>query len=132
MKKTAYSLVFTLCSLFSFAQQNAYSQQYAKYKMDIDVDAANFTYQGKQTLQYQNNSPDELRVAYFHLYWNAFKAGSMMDQRVTGQGINADGRLAKRVGNTVVSRLSEIPKNEEGAQNIRWIKQNGKDLKFEI
>lgn len=132
MKKTAYSLVFTLCSLFSFAQQNAYSQQYAKYKMDIDVDAANFTYQGKQTLQYQNNSPDELRVAYFHLYWNAFKAGSMMDQRVTGQGVNADSRLAKRVGNTVVSRLSEIPKNEEGAQNIRWIKQNGKDLKFEI
>lgn len=100
--------------------------------MDIDVDAANFTYQGKQTLQYQNNSPDELRVAYFHLYWNAFKAGSMMDQRVTGQGVNADSRLAKRVGNTVISRLSEIPKNEEGAQNIRWIKQNGKDLKFEI
>ena len=132
MKKLKLSLVFTLCSLFSLAQQNAYFQQYAKYKMDIDVDAANFTYQGKQTLQYQNNSPDELRVAYFHLYWNAFKAGSMMDQRVTGQGVNADGRLAKRVGNTVISRLSEIPKNEEGAQNIRWIKQNGKDLKFEI
>lgn len=132
MKKLQFSLVFTLCSLFSLAQQSAYSQQYAKYKMDIDVDAANFTYQGKQTLQYQNNSPDELRVAYFHLYWNAFKAGSMMDQRVAGQGVNADGRLAKRVGNTVISRLSEIPKNEEGAQNIRWIKQNGKDLKFEI
>ena len=132
MKKLQFSLVFTLCSLFSLAQQSAYSQQYAKYKMDIDVDAANFTYQGKQTLQYQNNSPDELRVAYFHLYWNAFKAGSMMDQRVTGQGVNADSRLAKRVGNTVISRLSEIPKSEEGAQNIRWIKQNGKDLKFEI
>ena len=132
MKKLQFSLVFTLYSLLSFAQQNAYSQQYAKYKMDIDVDAANFTYQGKQTLQYQNNSPDELRVAYFHLYWNAFKVGSMMDQRVAGQGVNADGRLAKKVGNTVISRLSEIPKNEEGAQNIRWIKQNGKDLKFEI
>lgn len=132
MKKTAYSLVFTLCSLFSFAQQSAYYQQYAKYKMDIDVDAANFTYQGKQTLDYRNNSPDELKVAYFHLYWNAFKAGSMMDQRVQSQGVNADGRLAKRVGNNLISRLSEIPKNEEGAQNIRWIKQNGKDLKFEI
>ncbi|MCD9856421.1 M1 family metallopeptidase [Epilithonimonas sp. JDS] len=132
MKKLQFSLVFILFSLVVSAQQSAYSQQYAKYKMDIDVDAANFTYQGKQTLQYQNNSPDELRVAYFHLYWNAFKAGSMMDQRVAGQGVNADSRLAKRVGNTVISRLSEIPKNEEGAQNIRWIKQNGKDLKFEI
>lgn len=132
MKKLKFSLVFALFSFFSLAQQNSYYQQYAKYKMDIDVDAPNFTYQGKQTLQYQNNSPDELRVAYFHLYWNAFKVGSMMDQRVQGQGVNADGRLAKRVGNTVVSRLSEIPKEEEGAQNIRWIKQNGKDLKFEI
>ncbi len=132
MKKLKISFLFTLCSLFSFAQQNTYYQQYAKYKMDIDVDAANFTYQGKQTLDYRNNSPDELKVAYFHLYWNAFKPGSMMDQRVQSQGVNADGRLAKRVGNTVVSRLSEIPKSEEGTQNIRWIKQNGKDLKFEI
>lgn len=132
MKKLKISLVFALFSFILSAQQNSYYQQYAKYKMDIDVDAANFTYQGKQTLDYRNNSPDELKVAYFHLYWNAFKPGSMMDQRVQSQGVNADGRLAKRVGNTVVSRLSEIPKSEEGAQNIRWIKQNGKDLKFEV
>ncbi len=132
MKKLKFSLFSILFSFILSAQQNPYYQQYAKYKMDIDVDAANFTYQGKQTLDYRNNSPDELKVAYFHLYWNAFKAGSMMDQRVQSQGVNADGRLAKRVGNTVVSRLSEIPKSEEGAQNIRWIKQNGKDLKFEI
>lgn len=110
------------------AQQNAYYQQYAKYKMDIDVDAENFTYQGKQTLTYTNNSPDELKVVYFHLYWNAFKAGSMMDQRVAGQGKNGDSRLQ----NNGISRLASIPKEEEGAQNIHWIKQNGKDLKFEI
>lgn len=132
MKKLKFSLFSILFSFILSAQQNSYYQQYAKYKMDIDVDAANFTYQGKQTLDYRNNSPDELKVAYFHLYWNAFKAGSMMDQRVQSQGVNADSRLSKRVGNTIISRLSEIPKNEEGAQNIRWIKQNGKDLKFEI
>ena len=96
--------------------------------MDIDVDAENFTYQGKQTLTYTNNSPDELKVVYFHLYWNAFKAGSMMDQRVGGQGKNGDSRLQK----DGISRLASIPKTEEGAQNIHWIKQNGKDLKFEI
>ena len=118
------SFIFSLSS----AQQNAYYQQSAKYKMDIDVDAENFTYQGKQTLTYTNNSPDELKVVYFHLYWNAFKAGSMMDQRVAGQGKNGDSRLQ----NNGISRLASIPKNEEGAQNIHWIKQNGKDLKFEI
>ena len=119
-----FSLIFSLSS----AQQNAYYQQSAKYKMDIDVDAENFTYQGKQTLTYTNNSPDELKVVYFHLYWNAFKAGSMMDQRVGGQGKNGDSRLQK----DGISRLASIPKTEEGAQNIHWIKQNGKDLKFEI
>jgi hypothetical protein len=121
---TIFSFIFSLSS----AQQNAYYQQSAKYKMDIDVDAENFTYQGKQTLTYTNNSPDELKVVYFHLYWNAFKAGSMMDQRVAGQGKNGDSRLQK----DGISRLASIPKNEEGAQNIHWIKQNGKDLKFEI
>lgn len=119
-----FSFIFSLSS----AQQNPYYQQSAKYKMDIDVDAENFTYQGKQTLTYTNNSPDELKVVYFHLYWNAFKAGSMMDQRVGGQGKNGDSRLQK----DGISRLASIPKTEEGAQNIHWIKQNGKDLKFEI
>ena len=110
------------------AQQNAYYQQFAKYKMDIDVDAPNFTYKGAQTLTYTNNSPDELNVVYFHLYWNAFKPGSMMDQRVQNQGKNGDSRLQING----VSRLASIPKGEEGAQNIHWIKQNGKNLKFEI
>lgn len=123
--------LFTLITFFSFqifAQQNPYYQQFADYKMDIDVDAENFTYQGKQTLTYTNNSPDELKTVYFHLYWNAFKPGSMMDQRVASQGKNGDSRLQK----DGISRLASIPKNEEGSQNIHWIKQNGKNLKFEI
>ena len=127
MNKGFFLLLTFFSGLFS-AQQNAYYQQYAKYKMDIDVDAQNFTYTGNQTLTYTNNSPDELKIVYFHLYWNAFKAGSMMDQRVAGQGKNGDSRLQVNG----ISRLASIPEEEEGAQNIHWIKQNGKDLKFEI
>ena len=119
-----FSIFFALFS----AQKYPYYQQHAKYQMDIDVDAENFTYKGKQNLIYTNNSPDELQVVYYHLYWNAFKAGSMMDQRVAGQGKNGDSRLQANG----ISRLASIPKNEEGAQNIHWIKQNGKNLKFEI
>ena len=132
MKKLSFSLVFILISCVLFSQQLPYYQQYAKYKMDIDVDAANFTYQGKQTLQYQNNSPNDLKLVYFHLYWNAFKPGSMMDQRVQSQGMNADSRLSVKSGLSATSRLASISKDQEGAQNIHWIKQNGKDLKFEI
>jgi len=127
MKKLVV-LFFVFIMLPFHAQQNAYYQQAAKYKMDIDVNAEKFTYQGNQTLQYTNNSPDELNVVYFHLYWNAFKPNSMMDQRVAGQGKNGDSRLQK----DGVSRLGSIPKDQEGAQNIHWIRQNGKELKFEI
>lgn len=109
-------------------QQGPYYQQFAKYAMDIDVDAANFTYNGKQTITYTNNSPDELKEVYFHLYWNAFKPGSMMDQRTQSLGKNGDSRLQKGG----VSTLASIPKNEEGAQKIHWIRQNGKNLKFEV
>ena len=123
-----FFIILTLFFGLLSAQKYAYSQQHAKYKMDIDVDAKNYTYEGKQTLTYTNNSPDELNVVYFHLYWNAFKPGSMMDQRVTSQGKNGDSRLQING----VSTLASIPKDEEGAQNIHWIKQNGKDLKFEI
>ena len=123
-----FLIILTLFFGLLSAQKNAYYQQYAKYKMDIEVDAKNFTYTGNQTLTYSNNSPDELNVVYYHLYWNAFKAGSMMDQRVTNQGKNGDSRLQSNG----ISTLSSIPKEEEGEQNIHWIKQNGKELKFEI
>jgi len=127
MKKSVAILFAFIISQFH-AQQGAYYQQSAKYKMDIDVNAEKFTYQGNQTLEYTNNSPDELNVVYFHLYWNAFKPNSMMDQRVAGQGKNGDSRLQK----DGISRLASIPKDQEGAQNIHWIKQNGKTLKFEV
>ncbi|MGS0747855.1 M1 family metallopeptidase [Halpernia sp. GG3] len=127
MTKFFFLILTLVCGLFS-AQQNAYYQQNANYKMDIDVDAANYTFQGKQSIEYTNNSPDELNVVYFNLYWNAFKPGSTMDQRVQYQGKTGDSRL----NINGVSRLASIPKDQEGAQNIHWIKQNGKLLKFEI
>ncbi|ROI07922.1 M1 family peptidase [Chryseobacterium sp. H3056] len=127
MNKSLFFVFSLFFALFS-AQKGPYYQQRAEYKMDIDVDAKNFTYNGQQTLKYTNNSPDDLDVVYFHLYWNAFKPGSMMDQRVAAQGKNGDSRLQING----VSRLASIPKDEEGAQDIHWIKQNGKNLKFEV
>lgn len=123
-----FLLVFALFSAWFAAQQNAYYQQNAKYQIDVDVDAAGYTYQGVQTVSYTNNSPDEMKEVYFHLYWNAFRPGSMMDQRVQNQGKLGDSRLQK----DGISRLASIPKDQEGAQNIHWIKQNGKDLKFDV
>lgn len=124
--------LFFICSLLLFtwgkSQNTNYYQQKAEYQMDIDVDAKNFTYQGKQTIKYTNNSPDKLDVIYMHLYWNAFKKGSMMDQRIQARGENGDRRLFINGQ----SALANIPDNEEGNQNIHWIKQNDKNLNFEV
>ena len=128
MRKLFQLLIAVVGTTSMNAQLGPYYQQYAKYKMDIDVNAEKKTYNGKQTITYTNNSPETLDVVYFHLYWNAFKPNSMMDQRVQSQGKNADGRLSVNGQ----SRLQSIPKGEEGAQNIHWIKQNGKSLKFEV
>ena len=131
MKKVFSGIIICLSLMFS-AQKGAYYQQSVKYKMDIDVNAQNYTYYGKQTIDYTNNSPDELKVVYFHLYWNAFKPNSMMDQRVKNQGLNADGRLMVKENGKPISRLASIPEDKEGSQKIHWIKQKGKNLKYEI
>ena len=74
--------------------------------MNIDVDALIFPI----TENKKYSTPTILQMNFlwfiFHLYWNAFKPGSMMDQRVQNQGKNADGRLVENG----VSRLSTIPK----------------------
>lgn len=126
--KKEFLVIFLFVFGCFYAQQNAYYQQFAKYNMEIDVDVQNFAYLGKQTITYTNNAPDELKTVYFHLYWNAFKPASMMDQRVQEQGANGDSKLQQKG----VSKLASIPKEEEGAQNIHWISQNGKNLNFEI
>lgn len=130
MKKVFLGLLMNVSLVLS--AQKSYYQQSVKYKMDIDVDAKNYSYHGRQSIDYTNNSPDELKVVYFHLYWNAFAPNSMMDQRVRNQGANADSRLMTKENGVAVSRLASIPKGEEGLQKINWIKQKGKDLKFEI
>ena len=129
MKKLILGIVLFISGGL-MAQKGEYYQQSVKYKMDIDVDAKNYTYHGKQSVEYTNNSPDELNVVYFHLYWNAFKPNSMMDQRVQNQGEHADGRLVTKVDGKNVSRLASIPLEEEGSQKINWIKQKGKELYY--
>src|SRR4051812_31148276 len=56
-------------------------QQRVKYTMDINMDVTTNQFSGKQKLEYINNSPDTLYKVFYHLYWNAFQPGSMMDVR---------------------------------------------------
>lgn len=98
-------------------------QMAADYDMDIALDTANHSYEGEMKLVWTNNSPDALARAYFHLFFNAFQPGSMMDIR--SQTIDdPDPRVGDRIGN--------LPESEWGKQEIRSITVNGKPATFEV
>ncbi len=87
MKKILTIIVFLpLClsaQLFSYKDywknripQPGYWQQDVHYTIQAVIDDAKDEISGQETLEYFNNSPDELTVVYFHLYQNAFQPGS--------------------------------------------------------
>ena len=123
--RTFLSLIIAavLFNSTSVAQNRTYWQQKVDYTMEIDVDAPNHQFTGKQKLVYTNNSPDELTRVYYHLYFNAFQPGSMMDVR-SRTIADPDGRVRDRIFN-----LSE---DEIGYHNILSLKQDGKDVAFEV
>lgn len=118
--------VFALIGSLSFstliAQPDRW-QQHAVYEMDIDVDAENNQYAGKQTLTYTNNSPDTLHRTFYHLYFNAFQPGSQMDVRSL---TIAD--PDRRVGD----RISKLKEDEIGYIRPTMLTQDGMPLTYEV
>jgi len=96
-------------------------QQRAVYKMDIVMDVVNNQFTGHQTISYTNNSPDTLNRVFYHLFFNAFQPGSMMDER-SRTIIDPD----KRVGD----RISLMTENEIGYQIINSMTIDGVDCDY--
>jgi len=103
--------------------QAQYWQQAVEYTMDIDLDVEKHTYDGTATITYTNNSPDTLRHVYFHLYFNAFQPGSMMDVR----SLNI-----KDPDRRVQDRISKLAPDEVGYQHITSLTQSDEPVPFEI
>ena len=130
-------LILTVCFILMtsmlnsiFAQADRW-QQKARYKMDVDVNVETNIIKGKQTLEYWNNSPDTLKVLYYHLYWNAFQPGSMMDVRSRNQGnIVIGGRNDWDA--RVADRISKLKPDEIGYQKVSNLKMNGRSQKSEL
>ena len=57
-----------------------YWQQDVHYNIDAVIDDKKNDINGKEKLNYWNNSPDTLERVYFHLYQNAFRSGSYLEQ----------------------------------------------------
>src|SRR3982750_2259803 len=78
MKTLAGFLFLQVITIAAAAQPDRW-QQRVKYTMNIDMNVETNRFTGTQKLEYSNNSPDTLNRVFYHLYWNAFQPGSMMD-----------------------------------------------------
>src|SRR5258708_35231571 len=114
--------ILIVIPFFSNAQ-STYWQQRVEYIMNVNMNVSNHQFDGDQKLVYFNNSPDTLAKVYYHLYFNAFQPGSMMDVR--SRNISDPDR---RVGD----RISKLKDTEIGYQHIVSLKQDGKDLAYRV
>ncbi len=119
----------------AFAQRKGYWQQKVDYKIDVDMKEKSYQYDGKMQLKYTNNSGQSLNKVYFHLYFNAFQPGSMMDNRL--QNISdPDKRMATNIGTKenpkYVSRISELKPDQIGYQKVTSLKQDGKAVSYKV
>ncbi len=130
MNKTTSVFVYIMLIMSSLVakSQSTRWQQRVHYKMDVVVDAGGNKFSGKQRLDYWNNSPDTMRVLYYHLQWNAFQPGSMMDLRSQ--------EIGKRIVRgrpdwdaRVKDRISKLKPDEIGYQQVNNLKVNGEPQK---
>lgn len=65
---------------------DSYWQNYAKYQLHAEIDPDNHTLYGESTVEYTNNSPDELQVIVVELAQNLHKEGTPKKERteITG------------------------------------------------
>jgi hypothetical protein len=104
-------------------QKRNYWQQKVNYKIFADLDTAKNQYKGKINLTYLNNSPDTLKKAYFHLYWNAFQPGSAMDWR---------NRWLEDPDRNLEQRIRALKPDEIGFIKINQFSQNKDSVKYSI
>ena len=87
------------------------------YEIKANIDETTDIVDGKEQLTYWNNSPDELKFVYFHLYQNAFQPGSYLDNL--------------QMANNVKASYGKYEKDKKGT-DISSITVNGKTCKTEL
>jgi hypothetical protein len=105
-------------------------QQRVKYAMNVVMDVSANRFTGSQTLTYTNNSPDTLSKVFYHLYWNAFQPGSMMDSRSRelGKIVYSSGRHGgqdRDWDGRVKDRILNLKPDEIGYQHVLSLTMNG-------
>ncbi|WP_299798872.1 M1 family metallopeptidase [uncultured Maribacter sp.] len=127
MTKSFFTFLTAIFSIGLLAQNKTdYWQQHVDYTMAVDMNVDNFQYTGTQTLVYTNNSPDELKRVYFHLYFNAFQPGSEMDIRLQSIA-DPDDRMTTP---DKKSRIASLNESEIGYLHATSLTQDGSKVTF--
>jgi len=126
-------LIFSIVSTLH-AQPDRW-QQRIKYMIDVNINVTTNRFTGSEKIDYTNNSPDTLNRIFFHLYWNAFQPGSMMDVRSrelgkTLLGTNKKGEPVYDWDERVKDRISKLQPNEIGFDSVKYIKINNVSQKL--
>ena len=101
--------------------QRCYWQQEVRYEMDIEMNVHTHQYDGHQRLWYINHSPDTLHQVFYHLYFNAFRKGSMMDMR---------NRYIADPHPKIGDKIRYITPGEEGWIRVERLRYRGKEVPF--
>ncbi|MEO6684292.1 MAG: M1 family metallopeptidase [Ginsengibacter sp.] len=124
IKRLRFIVFCLLFVSFTTTAQSNYWQQHVKYVIKVDMDTEKNLIHGKQTLEYTNNSPDDLKKVFFNLYWNAFQPGSQMDVRSRELGKSNIGGQPDW-DRRVTDRISKLSPSEIGYNKVKSLKING-------
>lgn len=135
--KILYLILFFVSGYnFSLHAQGGYWQQRVHYTIHARLDVHTNRLTGHEHIVYENHSPDTLKQVFFHLYWNAFQPGSMMDvrSREAGKfilGITPKGDTIRDWDNRVRDRIAHLKPDELGYDSVTQITMNGIPQPFE-
>ena len=118
---SAFFFVLSVTDVFS--SRPGYWQMEVIYDIEVDFDVEKHQFKGVQQVKLINHSPDQLDRVYFHLYYNAFQPGSMMDDR-SANIVDPDQRVR--------NRISMLRPNEVGYHEIESISMDGQKVEFQV
>lgn len=131
-----FLIILSICVVSnSYAQRKGYWQQAVDYTIKVDVNEKKFQYDGEMALKYTNNSGQDLNKVYFHLYFNAFQPGSMMDYRLSNIA-DPDRRMVNTTevdGKKVAqSKIATLTPDQVGYQQVESLLFDGQATSFKV
>ncbi|RYY88996.1 MAG: M1 family peptidase [Chitinophagaceae bacterium] len=93
--KKILAIIALGAALKASAQQANYWQQQANYTIHVSLDDRKHTLRGEEEIEYINNSPNELKELFVHLWMNAYKNDNTAFAQQLARDKEGSGRLNK-------------------------------------